>query len=127
MAGTSAAYILLTITLYRTAGLGDSAVIYANVINLLARIVYCTHFIASLVRRRKGGKEVKLPTSADIIPPSTVLFVSVLTCLMTRYSAHVLEVKSLCKTSGRAILRTDAFRLHMGVGLLAGMAMSAAW
>ena len=46
MVAFSIIYILATICFYRL-GLGDTSLVYANILNLSARITYCLHFIST--------------------------------------------------------------------------------
>lgn len=44
MALFSALYIATAISFYKFALLGDASLVYANIVNLAARIAYCVHF-----------------------------------------------------------------------------------
>jgi oligosaccharide translocation protein RFT1 len=72
MAGFSLVYISAALIFYRC-GLGDASLVYANMINLSARIAYCWYFISSYFRSR-GASSVLM--WKDAIPQQEVLVVS---------------------------------------------------
>ena len=51
-------YVAVTVGLYRVGGLGDTAVVYANIVNLVSRIGYCLYFISGLGGRCIGREGV---------------------------------------------------------------------
>lgn len=128
MAGASVAYITLTIMLYSLAGLGDTAVVYANIANLVARIIYCSRFISSLVKR--GSKEnnaVNTIPRKDVLPPASVVFAFAAAGAVTRLSYRLLNVENIARSAGRSVLKSPPCILHLGIGASCGVVLLAVW
>ncbi|EJD06490.1 Rft-1-domain-containing protein [Fomitiporia mediterranea MF3/22] len=128
MAGGSAAYILLTIGLYRFGGLGDTAVVYANIANLSARILYCTQFISTLVHKRPYSENaIKMLSWKDVLPPFSVMFAFAVAGVVTRLTARLSGVEDIAKSAGRGVLKSKPCILHLGVGASCGLVLLAVW
>ncbi|KAH8117736.1 Rft-1-domain-containing protein [Phellopilus nigrolimitatus] len=122
MAGASVAYILLTIILYSLANLGDTAVVYANIANLVARIIYCFHFISSLnAQKQTTGKHAEKNSWGEMLPPLPFLISCGLAGVVTRTSARVFNVETFARGAGREVLRSKACLLHICVGATCGL------
>ena len=128
MAGASAAYITLTVALYSFGGLGDTAVVYANIANLGARILYCIQFNSSLVRKHSTAEhKIKGLSWKDVMPPVSVVFSFAFAGVITRLSARLFEVEAIARTARRDVLRSRPCILHLGVGASCGLALLAVW
>lgn len=127
MAGASIAYIVLTIALYQVGGLGDTSVIYANIINLTARIIYCTLFIKSYVRSKSQGKVTNFLSSAEVLPPRSALAAFLAAGLATHASFTIFNIVERTKGVGKAVIWDRACQVHVGVGVVSGLVVVAAW
>lgn len=126
MSGASLSYIGLTVGLYHVAGLGDSAIIYANIINLLARIIYCVSFIVSYSKRFDVGKSKGL-LWGNAFPPLSVILASGVGATTTRLSARVLNVEDTVRSMGRSSLQDKSCLVHASVGVASGLVILAVW
>lgn len=127
MAGASVAYILLTIALYQVGGLGDTSVIYANIINLTARIIYCVVFIGSYVQRISQGKISNFLSTDEILPPKSALAAFLAAALVTHASFSALGIVERIKGVGKAVIWDRACQLHVGVGAMSGLVIVSVW
>lgn len=128
MAGASVAYIALTIMLYSLTGLGDTAVVYANIANLVSRILYCSQFISSLVKRgSKGGNAVNTILRKDLLPPASVGFAFAAAGIVTRLSYRLLNIENIARSAGRSVLKSPSCILHLGIGASCVVILLAAW
>lgn len=92
MAGFSFIFIASSIGFY-AAGLGDSSLVYANILNLSARIIFCLHFISSYFTSQG------VPISIRAVIPDRVFLLFVGISYM--------------------LIRIDNGRLRLGSGVLA--------
>ena len=126
MAGASAAYLAFAMFLYKIEGLGDAAIVYANIANLAARAIYCTHFIRRLAYRKMEGSRHEFSWRATM-PSLPVTASCLLGGFLTRYSNSQFAIDELASDLGRRVLFTSAFGLHLGIGLLSVIFVSATW
>ncbi|KAL5503877.1 RFT1 [Sanghuangporus vaninii] len=128
MAGASAVYITLTVALYSFGGLGDTAVVYANIANSGARILYCVEFISALVQKHTTAEHrIKMLSWKDVVPPISVMLSFAFAGLVTRLSARLFKVEAIARSVGRGVLRSRPCILHLGVGASCGLALLAVW
>ena len=127
MAGASIAYILLTIALYKLTSLGDTSVIYANIINLSARILYCSRYISSYVHRLSKGKIDNFLSSAEILPPRIALAMFLISGLITHASFAALSIEDRTRGAGKAVILDRTCQIHVGVGVACGLMIIGAW
>ena len=123
MAGASVAYVLLTIGLYSFAGLGDIAVVYANIANLAARIAYCAHFI-SKKSRAAGGEGLRL---SDVLPSKSVIAAAALAAGATHLSSSLLGIGTSGLLSIRNNLLATPHLIHVGIGVFFALIILASW
>lgn len=126
MAGASAAYLALAISLYRFGGLSDSAIVYANIANLTARIIYCSSFIRRLTDRtiRNTGNFLMW---RNTIPATPVIVACLVAGLVTRFSEKFLEIGSLVADGGRSAIATKAGSTHLLIGIFSGIFTLVIW
>ena len=129
MAFFSVTYITATIALYRYTGLGDAAVVYANALNLGARIIYCSSFLSSYVARsQKGTKEEKTPSIwHHTLPKLPVLITFAISAAITRVTAKKLDIRSYTNSSGLRTLFQKPCLIHLGVGATCGLCCLVVW
>ena len=124
MTGASVAYVLLTIGLYYFTELADTAVVYANIVNLNTRIAYCMAFISSKSDVFKVARRARI---SDVIPAKSVVISCLLAAVVTRLSSSSLDIKALCERSGRSMLLTTPCIIHVGVGILSASFVLSSW
>ena len=88
MAVFSATYILSALAL-RSGGLGDPSLVYANMMNLTARIMYCSSFIDSYFRSRGASKYL---VWRHAVPGPAIFTVSILSKLILWYAERRLNI-----------------------------------
>jgi oligosaccharide translocation protein RFT1 len=94
-------------------GLGDSGLVYANILNLLARVIYCWIFIKRYFRER--GRSIHWK---DAMPPKGVLGVFATSAIVTRWSRKAQE------GVGLSILQQKS---HLAVGVSCVMFCLGSW
>ena len=126
MAGASGAYLALAISLYRFGRLGDSAIVYANIANLMARIIYCSIFIRRFTSKvgPSAGSGLKWSRTIPAVP---VVFSCVVAGLVTRFSERSLQIDALAASAGRSALMTRVVAMHFSIGLISGLIILAIW
>ena len=127
MAGASFAYVALTLALYLLAGLGDAAVVYANIANLLGRILYCSFFITRGILGSSTNETKVRIRIAEFIPPRPVLVTSAMAAIITRASLKLLGVDAIADAAGRNVLKSVPCFIHMGIGILCALSILTAW
>jgi oligosaccharide translocation protein RFT1 len=89
MMAFSVGFITTAVVLNKT-GFGDSGLVYANILNLCARVIYCWTFVKKYFST-KGGTI----TWTEAIPPKGVLGVFALSAVATRWSWKTYEGATL--------------------------------
>jgi oligosaccharide translocation protein RFT1 len=112
MAAFSVIYIAFALLLYRF-GVGDVSLVYANVINLLTRIVYCLLFISSYFKTKDAGDLVHWSV---MFPRWKLLLASLSSALLILFSDRRLKVASLVAEKGRQAVLSPPVMLHIGIG-----------
>lgn len=123
MAGFSTIYISAAITLYAL-GFGDTSLVYANIINLSARIVYSLYFISSYFRFHQIGN---LLTWKKLMPSLQLILFSLLSTFIIQYHAHKRDISSIVDAGGRAALLNIAVMTHVGLGGLLALTCIFTW
>jgi oligosaccharide translocation protein RFT1 len=112
-------YILGALALYRM-GFGDTSLVYANIINLSARIVYCIRFIASYFSSREQADSPLGWTGA--VPRRELLIILAVSRVAIWYSEKVLDV------SGAMIVgNLKPILIHCIVGLVFAVTCFGTW
>ena len=125
MAISSALYIASSYLLYSHGGLGDSALIYANSLNLLLRIAYCSQFLLSFVQhRQKPSRSIRKPRtnegvqeekSAELespmafVPPASVIISFSVVFGILRFGSTAYHLNDLTIQLGRKVVLTQQF------------------
>jgi len=94
---------IATAVAFNSAGFGDSGLVYANTLNLCARVVYCWAFIKTYFSSKGGKIDWKEAT-----PPKGVLGVFALSAVVTRCSWRIYE---------RAPLQIMQQKGHLAIGV----------
>ena len=130
MAFFSVTYVVATVILYKNTNLGDTAVVYANTANLVARIIYCGSFVSSYLNRANvrssSGHQVHF-SWRDTLPKVPVLLAFFVSAVITRESAKRSGVHAYLEMSGLRVLLNKPCLIHLGVGVTCGLICLGVW
>ncbi|TDL29647.1 Rft-1-domain-containing protein [Rickenella mellea] len=131
MTAFSLLYLVATVVLYKAAGIGDSALVYANMVNLSARIIYCVrvvdvYFKRHIPQNKSEGGSSTTPWK-DCIPPYPVLTYFAVAWSVTRASNQIFKVEHVVGTLGKRGLLSSAIVAHCAVGAVAGILGLVVW
>jgi oligosaccharide translocation protein RFT1 len=112
MAGFSIIYISTAIGLYAQ-GLGDTSLVYANIINLSGRIVYALHFILCYFGSRNSGDLLRWK---NIVPTPRLIVLSILSVFVIHYHEHKRNIFGIVEAGGRSVLLNITVVTHVGLG-----------
>lgn len=121
MAGFSTIFILTTIGLYAL-GLGDASLVYANIINLSARIAYSLHFISSYFKYYNAGELLRWQ---DIIPSRSLIASLLISFSMIHYHERRWDI--LGNAGEQNAFLNVTVLMHIGLGGLLGLTCVAIW
>lgn len=113
MVAFSIIYILATICFYRL-GLGDTSLVYANILSLSARITYCLHFVSTYFAKQRSQHAFR---RLDALPPWTLCIVCILSAVLSHLSKKQLDAERLAAELGRSAILNKSVLLHVGVGI----------
>jgi oligosaccharide translocation protein RFT1 len=113
MIGFSAIYISAAMLFYQQA-LGDAALVYANIVNLTARILYAATFVKGYF---PSGV---LDWRSQLIPQPALLVLCAASWFATRYSGQRLDIN-------KAPLVSTQMAIHVGLGGALGATSLAVW
>ncbi|KAF9482555.1 Rft-1-domain-containing protein [Pholiota conissans] len=134
MIAFSAIYITTALAFYRV-GFGDASLVYANILNLSARVIYCMHFATRYFTASVASKP---PTSTltsskfnplTFVPPTPLLLFSLVSAILVKVSelywlnGSVVMLHQL----GRKALMHPAVLAHVGVGALLCLVCLGVW
>ncbi|RDB21551.1 Oligosaccharide translocation protein RFT1 [Hypsizygus marmoreus] len=112
MAGFSVIYILAAVTLSRF-HVGDASLVYANVLNLTLRIIYCTHFITSFFTRRGARHVLQFSTVVSGWP---LVFTATASTVLIHISEIKLGITTMIDGGQKIPLLSTPVLLHIGFG-----------
>jgi oligosaccharide translocation protein RFT1 len=119
MAAFSVIYVSLAVLLYRME-MGDAALVYANILNLSARIIYALQFIASFFRQHNHS------LSWSTLSPSLSL---VCACIVSAVLIRMHQSSSAINAMVQE--RTDILKipalLHLSLGATFGLVCAGTW
>lgn len=123
MIGFSAIYIGSAISFYAF-GLGDASLVYANIVNLSARIVYSLRYATNFFNEPNAP----LFRWQDTLPSRSLCVVSALSAVVIQLSQMRLKADKIASQLGKRALLNSSVLLHVGVcGLLALMCLGTWW
>ncbi len=108
----SVLFITAAISLYRL-GAGDASLVYANILNLLARIIFAVLFTKTFFAS-KGGRN--LVSVRDILPSFHLLFVSFVVWGSVAYDGRSRDVERIVRLTGKRSLLEASVVQHIGIG-----------
>ena len=119
----SVIYVSAAVMLYRL-GFGDVSLIYANTINLAARILYCLTFASRFFTAKERSVSFGV---RQLVPPIPFLIASAAASLLVTLSASRLGVQETLKNAGRYAVFQKNVLAHVGVGGLLGVSCLVIW
>lgn len=123
MIGFSAIYIVSALFLYQS-GFGDSSLVYANIVNLTARIIYALRFISNFFNSSTTKGSI-FHWQAALIPSPSLFVVSALSASSIWLSERAFKPNDLA--IGRRGLFHPAMLLHVGIGGVLGLISLGVW
>jgi oligosaccharide translocation protein RFT1 len=123
MAGFSASFILAAIAFYALQ-LGDVSLVYANILNLSVRIIYCVYFISSFFAKHNALGVLEW---SKALPTQSVILTSTLSAVFIWISSRRLEVLEVMREEGRTALLSLPIMIHIVIGGVMGLVCLAAW
>jgi oligosaccharide translocation protein RFT1 len=121
MAAFSVVYMSTALAFYGI-GFGDASLVYANIINLSARIFYCAVFVSSYFA--SGNNPMRWN---NVRPRWHVLLAMVVSGIIIWYSDRTLGASEEVRSHGRAAVLSLTVILHMGLGGILLLACIATW
>ncbi|PPQ98651.1 hypothetical protein CVT24_004149 [Panaeolus cyanescens] len=120
-------YIGSAIILYR-AGFGDASLVYANIINLSARIAYCLNFTTIYFNSTQNSTSSPVFSIRRSLLPSWafVLSVAISRAVIAKSEAYFKPLE-LVNNFGRGVLFQKYFIAHVAVGGCLGLACLGVW
>lgn len=109
MIAFSLIFIAAAISLYHL-GLGDASLVYANIINLLARIIFGVLFARNFFGIKVAGNFKR------VIPSFALLLVSVVMWGAMSYNGRVKNIEEIVRLEGRRSLLNSTVVQHVGLG-----------
>jgi len=123
MAAFSTIFITTTISLYAL-GFGDVSLVYANIINLSARIAYSLRFIFSYFKSHNAEELLRWK---DTIPSRSLIASSSISFLMIHYHERRWNIFAVVNTGTQMDLMSVPVLMHIGLGVLLGLTCVAIW
>ena len=119
----SAIYIGSAIAFY-TLGMGDASLVYANIVNLSARIVYSLRYATDFFNEPNST----LFRWRNTLPSRGLCVVSALSAAVIQLSQRRLEADKIASQLGKRALFNSSVLLHVGVsGSLALVCLGTWW
>lgn len=122
MAAFSIIYTSTALAFYGI-GFGDVSLVYANIVNLSARIVYCAMFVSSYFTTENATPM----RWNDLRPRWHVMLTTLLSATSIWYSDRILGATEVVRSHGRSALLTLPVIMHVGLGGILALACVATW
>lgn len=105
-------FIVAAVLFYRL-GFGDASLVYANMVNLLARIVFAVLFAKSFFARRKAGNLISIRRA---LPSRYLVLISLAMRGVVAYDGRRRNIGKIVGMQGRSsLLHVEVIR-HVGIG-----------
>jgi oligosaccharide translocation protein RFT1 len=121
MAAFSIIYISAALAFYGI-GFGDVSLVYGNIINLSARILYCTVFVSSYFTSEDG-----LMMWNNVRPRWHVLLATAMSGIFIWYSDRTLGATEVVQRHGRSAVLCLPVMIHVALGGVLLLACIATW
>lgn len=122
MIGFSVVYISTAIFLY-SLDIGDASLVYANVVNLSARIVYCLAFDIQFFAKSSPPQSFQW---TQVIPSWKLLAVFGLSATLIRISENLLGVIQIVEKGRFALFKTPIL-IHVALGATLAIVCILVW
>jgi len=119
----SITYVLSAIVFYRR-NLGDASLVYANIINLCARIVYCLIFIKRYFKKSPTFVRLRF---RDALPSWQLWTACGFSAVLVHASEQRLKANAMALQLGRRALMGYSVLLHLVVGISLALICLATW
>jgi oligosaccharide translocation protein RFT1 len=119
----SVIYICSALTMYQL-NFGDAALVYANIINLMARIMYSLSFVTIYFNLHKAGVLVRWE---NVLPSRKFLSLVGLSAVLVRCSDRYLGASDIVTRQGRAAISSPYVLFHIVIGGALGLACALTW
>lgn len=116
-------YIGTSIAFYRF-DLGDSALVYANIINLSARIIYALHFCQKFFSSHDASQVLRW---RDVSPPWTLVSGLLFSALAINMSETAFRATEIVQRQGRTGIVRRPVLLHVALGVILALCCIAWW
>ncbi|KAH7905716.1 Rft protein-domain-containing protein [Hygrophoropsis aurantiaca] len=123
MVAFSIIYIVSAMTFYNL-HLGDTSLVYANIINLVARICYTSQFISAYLKRHRGARELTWWTA---MPRWQFILMSMISLSAIVYNARRAGVEEIVALNGQRALLNPTVVLHVSLGIGLGILCLVTW
>ena len=123
MIGFSVVYISTAIFLY-SLDIGDASLVYANIVNLSARIVYCLAFVIQFFAKSSPPQSFQW---TQVIPSWKLLAVFGLSATLIRISENLLGVIQIVEKEGRFALFKTPILIHVALGATLAIVCILVW
>ncbi|KXN84240.1 Oligosaccharide translocation protein RFT1 [Leucoagaricus sp. SymC.cos] len=123
MVAFSCIFLATAVSLYRL-GAGDASLVYANIVNLLARIVFGVVFAKSFFVGKGAGD---LFSIGRALPPISLLIISFAMWSTVSYDGKRRNVENIVRVEGRgSLLNVDVVQ-HVGIGSALALVWLSYW
>lgn len=123
MAVFSVVFISAAVTLY-VFGFGDSSLVYANILNLSARIIYALRFTSAYFHYHRCDD---ILTWKNVMPRKRLLLVSSLSSLAIFLNNSRSNVSGIVAAGGRGALLEFPVIMHIGLGGALALTCMTVW
>lgn len=104
--------------------LGDVSLVYANIINLSARIIYSAHFISSFFARHDARN---LLHWRRVIPAGRVWSIAGVSAVLIRTAGRRLDALTVVANGGKKALIATPVLTYVGLGGLLALTYLGTW
>ncbi|KAF8626666.1 hypothetical protein AX15_004757 [Amanita polypyramis BW_CC] len=122
MALFSGLYIATAVVFYKFTPLGDASLVYANIVNLMARIAYCIHFSNSYYTLHRSRY---LLSWSKAIPRAPFLLSIILSVVLVRRDGRMIFL-SASDRGLRLLSRIDII-MHVSYGIILALTCIGVW
>ncbi|KAJ3877805.1 Rft protein-domain-containing protein [Lentinula edodes] len=116
-------YVTSAIVLYRL-DLGDAALVYANIINLSARIIYACHFSHTFFITHNASSTLKW---REVLPPWSLVFGLAMSALSIHLSETMYGATKTVQKEGRIGILSRPVLIHVAVGGILALSCGILW